>query len=198
MRELVYGVGVNDADYVVCPSINGNQTMCPFYRKWKAMLERCYSEKILIKHPTYAGCYVCDEWLTFSNFKSWMEKHDWQGKHLDKDIMGNGSIYSPENCCFVSPELNNFLTDAGARRGMLMIGVTLHKRNGTYDSMIRNPFTKKLEHLGSHSSEISAHNAWLNRKHELACMLADLQNDSRIASALRNKFSGRIRKGGAE
>jgi len=124
-----------------------------------------------------------------------METHDWKGKHLDKDIIGDGRVYSAENCCFVSPELNNFLTDAGARRGKLMIGVTLHKRNGTYDSVIRNPFTKKLEYLGSYIDELSAHKEWVQRKHELACMLAELQDDIRISNALRNKFIKRIQRG---
>ncbi len=194
-NKLVYGIGINDADYVVDTKTESGRLTCPFYKKWKAMLERCYSVRNLLRHPSYIGCSVCEEWFTFSNFKKWMEKQDWQGKDLDKDIIGDGRVYSPENCCFVLPELNNFLTDAKARRGKLMIGVSLHKRNGTYDSMIRNPFTKKLEHLGSHDDELKAHKAWLSRKHELACVLADLQDDCRIATALREKFADRIRQG---
>lgn len=69
MPRLVFGVGINDADYAVQPKINGVQVCCLFYRKWKNMLERCYYPKELVKHPTYQGCVVCDEWIYFSNFK---------------------------------------------------------------------------------------------------------------------------------
>jgi hypothetical protein len=192
--KLVYGVGVNDADYVVDTKTESGRLTCPFYKKWKAMLERCYSESNLRRHPSYSGCAVCTKWLTFSNFKLWMETQDWQGKELDKDIIGDGYLYSPEYCCFVSRDLNNFLTDSNAKRGSTMIGVSFYKRSGKYDAMIRNPFTKKLEHLGSHIDEDSAHRAWLLRKHEIACQLADIQSDERVANALRNKFIERIRQ----
>ena len=63
-RSLICGVGVNDANYAT-----SGKRMCPFYRRWINMLERCYSEKFQEKNPTYRGCSVCEEWLTFSNFK---------------------------------------------------------------------------------------------------------------------------------
>lgn len=30
---------------------------------------------------------MADEWNTFSNFKNWMEKQNWEDKQLDKDII---------------------------------------------------------------------------------------------------------------
>jgi hypothetical protein len=38
-------------------------------------------------------------------------------------------------------------------------------------------------------TELEAHKAWQARKHELACMLADLQTDDRIASRLREMYA---------
>lgn len=106
-RRLVYGVGVNDADYMLKPTVNGRRECCPFYQKWKSMLERCYSDKNFKKYPSYIGCTVCYEWLIFSKFKSWMENQDWKGKQLDKDIRVKGNkIYSPETCSFVSHAVN--------------------------------------------------------------------------------------------
>lgn len=52
MTKLVYGVGVNDADYVVSPIISGKRHICPFSIKWKDMLARCYSEKTIKANPT--------------------------------------------------------------------------------------------------------------------------------------------------
>ena len=104
--KLVHGVGVNDADYTV----RTKDGLCHFYSRWADMIARCYYEKSLEKHPTYRCCTVCDEWLTFSNFKMWMEKQDWQGKELDKDIKKPGNkVYSPDNCMFVTRREN---TDA--------------------------------------------------------------------------------------
>ena len=99
----IHGVGTNDADYQVV-SASGT---CPYYRKWEHMLERCYSGK----NKAYEAITVCDDWLWFSNFKDWMEKQDWKGLTLDKDVIpaNNASVYSPETCCFISAELNFFL-----------------------------------------------------------------------------------------
>ena len=79
-KKLVYGIGINDADYAVTEwetiEVNGKRKKklvwgCPYYRTWKDMLRRCYSTKFQETNPTYIGCSVSDEWLTFSVFKSW-------------------------------------------------------------------------------------------------------------------------------
>lgn len=97
VRELVYGVGVDDLDYPKKKLLpNGKYSFCPYYQRWRGMIRRCYSKAQLGKNPNYEGCTVCDEWLTFSNFKSWMEKQDWEGKELDKDLLVRGNkVYSP-------------------------------------------------------------------------------------------------------
>ena len=126
MPRLVFGVGINDADYTVQPRINGTHARCPFYTKWHSMLRRCYSPIALANNPTYQGCVVCDEWIYFSNFKEWMETQDWEGKQLDKDFFGNGSIYSPSTCCFVEHWLNVLFNDHAKKRGLYPIGVSKH------------------------------------------------------------------------
>ena len=75
-QKLVFGVGINDADYSIQKVItivdeNGKRRqkqiwICPFYKKWKSMLERCYSDKYRERYPTYKSCSVCQEWLTLS------------------------------------------------------------------------------------------------------------------------------------
>lgn len=190
MRKLVYGAGINDADYVVQPTINGKQVACPFYRAWKGMLQRCYDSKYQAKYPAYIGCSVCDEWKTFSNFRRWMEPQDWQGKELDKDLLFIGNkIYSPDACVFVNSTTNNFTTDHGADRGEWPLGVSFHKRDGKLEARCRNPFTAKKESLGYYTCQTQAHEAWRKRKHELACQLAGLQTDKRVADALRNRYA---------
>jgi len=189
-NNLVYGVGINDADYFVAPRINGKCTSCPFYTAWTGMLERCYSPAFKLKHPTYYECSACKEWLSFMKFKSWMETQDWHGKQLDKDLLFYGNkTYSPDACVFVDSVTNSFTLDCSASKGSLPTGVSFHKRDGKFASYCRNPFTKKSEHLGYFTCENEAHLAWRKRKNELACQLADLQSDNRVATALRLRYS---------
>ena len=153
------------------------------------MLERCFCRKFKERKPTYIGCYVCDDWLVFSNFRSWMEQQDWQGKHLDKDILVVGNkVYSPDTCVFIDAKVNTFPEDHGSARGDYPLGVCLVKTNGNFRAKCRNPFTKKTEHLGYFNCPEKAHLAWKKRKHELACMLADDQPDLRVANALRTRY----------
>ena len=200
VKKLVCGVGINDADYVVerketIGYANGKQKQkltwwCPFHRTWKSMLERCYSTKLQERYPTYKGCSVSDEWLTFSVFKNWMEKQNFEGNQLDKDLLIEGNkVYSPETCVFVSPMVNNFTIDQGSKRGELLIGVSWNKGVKKFMSQCRNPFTKKGEHLGLFTSEQEAHESWLKRKLELAHELAAEQTDERVAEALINRYS---------
>ena len=131
--RLVHGVGINDADYEVTRYeyviVDGRKKqkriwICPYYQTWKGMLGRCYSTKYQDTRPTYKGCSVSEEWLTFSNFRAWMEKQDWEGMQLDKDLLFEGNkVYSAETCVFITREVNSFTTDCGASRGEWRVGV---------------------------------------------------------------------------
>ena len=198
----VYGVGINDADYVVerkeTVVVNGVRKRklvwyCPYYRVWKDMLKRCYSPKYRETRPTYAGCSVSEEWLTFSLFRRWMEGQDWEGKQLDKDLLVEGNkVYSSETCVFVTGAVNNFTIDSGASRGEWLIGVCWHKRDGMFISSCRNPLTEKNENLGYFTCEQEAHQAWLKRKLELAHQLAAIQPDERVGRALVDRYTNYI------
>ena len=150
----------------------------------------CYSTKFQERQPTYIGCTVSEEWLTFSNFKNWMMTQDWEGNQLDKDLLFKGNkIYSPETCVFVTPMVNTFTIDQGAARGDCLIGVCWHKGMSKYKSQCGNPFTGEQEYLGLLTCEQEAHRAWLKRKLELAYELAAIQTDERIAEALIDRYS---------
>ena len=137
-RRPVHGIGVNDADYITRPTIDGKKLHCPIHQKWQSMLARCYDPKCHAKQPTYIGCTVATEWLTFSNFHDWMTEQEWVGKALDKDILIIGNkIYSPENCLFVSQAVNGLLNDQTAQRGAYPAGVSYFKRDRNYVAHIR-------------------------------------------------------------
>jgi hypothetical protein len=198
--KLVFGVGINDADYAVkkfetIGYVNGKIKQklvwyCHYYRAWTNMLERCYSAKLQERRPTYKGCSVSEEWLRFSSFRSWMEKQNWEGMQLDKDILFEGNkVYSANTCVFVAKMVNTFTTDRGNDRGEWLIGVYWDKSVGKFKSSCRNPFTKKQENLGYFTSELEAHQAWLKRKLELATLLAAEQTDERVAKALIARYT---------
>lgn len=198
-KKLVYGVGIDDADYVVMKReetghIDGKRKqkmvwVCPYYQTWKSMIVRCYSSKFQERSPTYKGCTVSEDWFTFSNFKAWMATKDWDGKQLDKDLLFEGNkVYSAETCVFVSQAVNSFTNDHGAKRGEWLIGVILDKKNDKFRARCCNPFTKKKESLGSFTCEKQAHKAWLKRKLELAHELAAIQADPRVAKALIDRY----------
>ena len=188
--KLVQGVGVNDADYTVTKCKNGKQVWeCPCYRAWTNMLKRAYSDKYKKKQPTYEGVTVCEEWHSFMRFRAWMESQVWEGKELDKDILVHGNkVYSPTTCVFVDKGVNLFLTDHTSARGEWPIGVYWNEHAKKFMSRCNNPFTKKSECLGYFHCPNRAHQAWKARKHELACQLADIQADERVAEALRTRY----------
>ena len=197
--RLVFGVGINDADYVVqkieTVEVSGVRKRklvweCPYHRAWKDMMVRCYSEKFQERNPTYIGCTVSEEWKRFSNFRKWMLAQDFEGMQLDKDLIFSGNkVYSPETCVFVTQTVNKFTTDCGASRGEWLIGVCWDKRVGKFKSRCRNPLTKKEEYLGLFVNELEAHKAWLKRKLELAHLLAAEQTDERVAKALIERYT---------
>jgi hypothetical protein len=191
MKKLVYGFGINNAEYQVTKYENGKIIwMCPFYQRWKGMLRRAYNSKFHQKNPTYIGVTVCEEWLTFSSFREWMQSQDWKGKELDKDLLFEGNkTYSPDACVFVDIVTNQFTKDRANVRGEYLIGVYWNNVRGKFHSQCRNPFTKKREHLGLFTDELSAHKAWKRRKHQLSLQLAELQSDPRATKALKIRYS---------
>jgi hypothetical protein len=81
----------------------------PLYIVWRGILRRCYSES----HKHYKsyggrGVKVCDEWRNdFMTFYNWALANGWQkGLQIDKDIKGDGKLYSPETCVFVTNTVN--------------------------------------------------------------------------------------------
>ena len=199
-KKRVYGVGTNDAGYAVqkfetVGYADGKQKWkriwaCPYYVTWKDMLKRCYSAKYQECKPTYKGCTVSSEWHTFSSFKAWMETQDWEGKHIDKDLLFQGNkIYGAATCVFVTGMVNSFTTDRGNDRGEWLIGVYWDKNAGKFRAQCSNPLTKKNERLGLFTCELEAHQAWLKRKLELAHELAAIQTDPRVAKALIDRYS---------
>ena len=187
--KLVYGVGINDSVLPVVQTeiIDGKKTntwTCSYYKKWRTMLQRCTSKSVQDKYPNYKGCYICDEWKYFSNFKRWVDSQpnkDWENCELDKDLLFRGNkCYSPDTCIFVSSKVNTFINNKCSE----FVGASWNKSGGKFQSRVRNPFTGKDEYLGLFYTQQEAHAAWKTRKLEFVSDLVRLEPDSRIKDLL--------------
>lgn len=178
--KRVYGVGLYEKGKY--------HTKTKEYLIWADMLRRCYDSDFHIKQSTYTDCFVCDEWLHFQTFACWVSENypkDGGNYHLDKDLKNEGNkTYSPENCLFVSKNVNNFLTDHNKLRGEYLIGVCWLKANQKYMAQCSDPFTRKRGYLGLFTDELEAHLAWRKRKSELAYELAMNQTNREVGVAL--------------
>lgn len=156
------------------------------YSVWKGMLQRCYDKKTLKKFPTYKGCVVCKEWLCFQNFAEWFYLNYIEGYTLDKDILGNGKLYSPETCCFVPNHINNILHKNIHNQSYLCIGVI--EQDGRFRVRV-NTLNKKKKHIGYFNTEKEASIAYKKAKIKVIKEVVEFYKlDNIIHKALINKL----------
>ena len=145
-EKFVLGHGINDVN--IC----AKNTIA--YSIWHSILQRTIDGKYKEKDNCYKNCSIVDEWLVFSNFKLWFDKHYVEGFNIDKDLLG-GKIYSPDNCVFLPSEINSFLAVKANTRD-LPIGIKSHNS--------RFIATCGEKYLGIFDSLQDAKNAYIQEK----------------------------------
>lgn len=177
----VCGVGTNDANYHVHAMVNGKKKACPFYLTWTNMLKRCYDTKN--QYATYVGCSVDESWHSFMTFKAWMEKQDYQGNALDKDIiLPDNKVYSASTCAFVPTSINMLLLDHRKGRGDWPRGVSFTKQN-RFETYCKVNGVKV--HLGLFDTAEQASDVYKNFKSTLVYKVASTYPDPRVAAGLK-------------
>lgn len=146
------------------------------YDIWNHMLQRCYSDISVYKYPSYADCYVCDEWFNFQNFANWYELNYYEipgeQMNLDKDILVKGNkVYSPDTCVIVPHFINSLFIKSDIVRGDLPIGVNFDKRYNTYNVHCNN--RGELIWLGSYKSVDEAFNVYKSYKENIIKNIAE-------------------------
>jgi hypothetical protein len=180
-RSLIFGVGVNDSPYTTSNTVNGRLILCPLYSQWKALLQRCYCPKWKERYPTYATCTVVEEWLYYSNFLYWADQHDWEGKHLDKDILISGNKqYGPDTCIWIDPNINRLLLNSVKRKGECPVGVSA--LSGKY--IARISINGHAKTIGLFSSIKEASLAFLQAKAAHVTDIAGKQANPQLKAAL--------------
>lgn len=171
-RMLVYGFGVNDADYTTTPLVGGKQMMCPAYMAWREMIRRAYSKAFHLKSPSYIVVSVCDEWRSFMQFRGWWMENQVDGWQIDKDLTSAGNRqYSPEFCVFVPNWLNNFVNVNKKYNSSGFVGCSFEAQTRSFKAQCQNPITGKNENLGRYKTADEAGAAWRIRKLEIASSL---------------------------
>ena len=108
----VYGIGsLGNFQPKAAPSIDKKLRII-----WEGMMSRCYSslDKSYKNHGG-DGVKVCNRWQTLSCFSEdvkhipgWEDKKISPKKYaLDKDFYGNGKLYHPDTCVWISKKDNN-------------------------------------------------------------------------------------------
>jgi hypothetical protein len=183
---------VNDSNYAVekRKMIDGKNKLiwrCPYFRVWAGMKMRCTNPGYQEKHPSYMDIQVCDDWLSFSNFTNWMKTQDYDGKVLDKDILSiftDTKEYSPDNCAFISPQLNSYFVLRDRARGPYYLGVGIDRRKTKQYSASCNNGTGRSVFLGYFNTPEEAHKAWQLAKWEYGRELLSKQTDPRVIQAM--------------
>lgn len=150
------------------------------YDLWYAMLERC---KTL---SSYEDCHVCEEWLSFENFKAWHKENYIDGYALDKDLFSDGErIYSPKTCCYIPIRLNSLLAVSKRRQNGLPLGV--YKSGKKFRSLLSH--NGKYIHIGSFSTTEEAFSAYKAKKEYLIRQEAErLYSNGEISERVFNKL----------
>lgn len=143
------------------------------YRRWRGMLERCYSDTFQQNNPTYEGCTVCEEWHNYQVFADWYQENyytiDGETIELDKDIIIKGNtVYSPDTCVFVPKRINSLFIKKDENRGALPIGVT--SRNNKFTAQVCYKGSNKK--LGSFDTPEEAFEAYKQAKEQYIQKLA--------------------------
>lgn len=185
-RKLVFGKGVNDAPYKTSyTGSDGKEYRCPYYTKWRSLLERVYSPKVHAKYPNYAKCTVDPVWHSFMAFRSWMITQDWVGKQLDKDLLIQGNThYSPSTCLFLSDSVNKLLCLRGNHTGAYPLGVSFTPNNKPRPYVAHCSFYGKSRTLGYFPTVAEAEATYKQAKLAYIKELADQEPNPVVKQAL--------------
>lgn len=109
---------------------------------WKKMIGQCYSGKIKM----YENVSVCEEWHNYCNFREWYDNNYLKGFDLclNKALFTmDNKICSPETCCFLPKELNDYIQMHKLNNG----GLTGNMSTGTVMELLQlmKKYSPKLD-----------------------------------------------------
>lgn len=164
-KKLLCGVGLNDTNEPVFGFYeDGSRWWCPFYGCWYNMLRRVSGKYDTFRNESYKKVSATEDFLLFSKFKPWMKDQPWEGNTLDKDILGDGTLYSFETCCFIPNNVNVFLTGLHTTTERAY-GVSFKPKTGNW--LARVFYKGQHYNLGTYANKYKARAAYVKSKLEL-------------------------------
>lgn len=130
-----------------------------FVNLHRNMMKRCYDSNNTsgCNNKSYINSQVVvhPDWFNLYNFVLWCNDNYIDGYQLDKDLLGNGKLYSKDTCVFIPAILNTLLT-CKSKNDEYPLGVykTNLPNRKPYPAAI-SVFGKKIS-LGYHTSIVDA------------------------------------------
>ena len=161
-----YGVGLHKSRE---DSSENGFSQLPAYSAWSNMLSRCYDKNYIDPH-LYENSIVHEDWHCFQTFAEWYYDEisycNFKGRRsADKDIMGDGTLYSAQTCCIVPHVINSVIRDANG--GEYLPGI-IRSTNGLF--RVRPGYSCSNLRF---NDEKSAHMAFVEAKSERVKSLAN-------------------------
>lgn len=144
----------------ISDKIDGKRVVRKEYTQWLGMFNRVKGKK------NYENVVLSEMFKSYDNWYEWsltqkgfmtLDVNDriWA---LDKDIVGDGTIYSEDVCVFVPCVINN-LFKSSKRKTTGFVGVYKESRKKMFKASVT--FDHKPQHLGYFKTEIEAHLEYL-------------------------------------
>lgn len=173
-KEKIYRARLVMYKTLSCGCLSSPKYPRSLQKTYYGMINRCYSgNKFSVSYKKYEqkGVTVCDEWIKDKNlFCEWALNNGYEaGLQLDKDIRGNGLLYSPDTCCFVTAKENNrarkclkryvfdgkemILSEIAELTGtnVKLLSQSMHRQGKTIEEAVDTPFfngiKKKLREI---------------------------------------------------
>lgn len=109
-----FGLG-NILSYIITTDHSGNKEKIDLVGRWRKILARSISKNKASdsNRKFYKDVTISTKWLSYQHFARWVcnleESNFRPGYQIDKDILGDGSIYSEETCVYIPPYLNKYI-----------------------------------------------------------------------------------------
>lgn len=125
------------------------------YNVFKDMKKRCYNNNNKdFKNYGLRGITICPEWLNNSSaFLKWALANGYtEGLQIDR--IDNDGNYTPDNCRFVTPQINNCNQRMRCNNKSNYRGVFFNGSTNKWQAQVRN--NKKAHYIGVFSNTIDA------------------------------------------
>mgnify|MGYP003603384292 CR=1 FL=1 len=124
------------------------------YGVWSGMKERCTNPKSH-GYPDYGGRGIttCPDWLQFEPFKNWAINNGYKAG-LEIDRTNNNKGYSPDNCKWVTRNINARNVRSTKGSSSRYVGVSFDKHRNKWAASVTVNCVKNL--IGRFNTEIEA------------------------------------------